>query len=1141
MTQRTASRFGRVLPALCLIAGLAGCSGSHKSADVILQGEMPAVRNQLFTLLPSSATGVRFENRLHDTPERNVFTYRNYYNGGGVAIGDLTGDGLPEIVLISNEDGPRLYLNEGKFHFRDVTAEAGLTNRKGSWATGVTLADVNGDGRLDIYICRAGPGDPASRANELWISQEPDAHGVPRFREMAKEYGVADVGYSTQAVFFDYDRDGDLDLFVINNSPRPASSFGLRNTRNVRDPYGGAKLLRNDGGHFTDVSAAAGIHSPEIAFGLGVVVSDVNRDGWPDIYVSNDFFERDYLYINKGDGTFAEALDRQMPVISYFSMGLDIADVDNDGWPDVYTTDMLPEDDYRLKTTSQFEGWDIYRTKLRHGYHHQLMRNMLQRNNGDGTFSDVGQMAGVARTDWSWSALIADLDLDGRKDIFVTNGLAKDVTSQDYIAFLANEETMKAATNGGRSRVNFQHLTTAMSSTPLSNYAFRNQSGLRFVNEAAAWGLDTPSISSGAAYGDLDGDGAPDLVVNNVNREAFVYRNNARALHPENHFLRVKLVGDQRGGNRFGIGARVTVHAGGDTFVQEESPTRGFQSSVDYVLDFGLGGHDTANSLRVDWPDGRVSSQQRIHANQLVTVRHAESVPAPRQPVRPSPERSRLFTDVTEQVGLDFVHHENEFVDFDREPLVPKMLSTEGPLAAVADVNGDGLDDIFIGGAKDQPGALFVQQSNGRFRRTNTHLFEQDRVSEDVGAVFFDANGDGHPDLYVVSGGSEFSEGAPALEHRLYLNDGHGNFRKAIGALPLPIMSGSRVIAADYDGDGAIDLFVGGRVVPGRYGVDPPSALLHNDGRGHFTDVTERLAPELRHVGMVTDAVWRDVDGDGRLDLIVVGEWMPVTVFRNVGNGRLARVKTAGFEKSDGWWNRIVAGDFSGHGRTDFLIGNLGLNSRLSANEQEPATMHVKDFAGNGFVQQIVSVYNRGRSYPITLRDPLLKALPYLKPRFPSYKEYAAKTVTEVFTAQELSDATLKKAYTFATSLARQNADGSFTLVPLPFDAQMAPVYGMLAGDFDGDGQTDLLLAGNFDGVKPEIGRMSASYGVFLRGDGKGTFSPMPARESGFFVPGQARDIQRVRTASGELYVVTRNNDRLLVFRSNRPGRLARR
>jgi hypothetical protein len=1103
-----------------LLGLLAGCSTASDPTP-------PAADGRLFTPLPASYTGVRFENRLTDTRELNVFTYRNYYNGGGTAIGDLTGDGLPEIVLTSNLGGTRVFLNEGKFRFRDVTEQAGLHSR--GWTTGVTLADVNGDGRLDIYVCHAGLGDSGLRANELYINQGVNADGVPTFVEQAAAYGVADSGYSTQAVFFDYDRDGDLDLLVINNSPRPVATFPLKNTRGVRDPLGGAKLYRNDGGHFVDVSAAAGIFGSEIGLGLGVAVSDVNRDGWPDIYVANDFFERDYLYINRGDGTFAERLEQEMPYISLSSMGLDIADVNNDGWPDIYVADMLPDDERRLKTTSSFESWARLQRELHYGFHYQFTRNMLHLNNGNGTFSDIGQMAGVARTDWSWSVLLADLDLDGYKDIYVTNGLAKDVTSQDYIAFLANRETLIQATSGGR--VDFRRLVDAMSSTKLRNYVFHNRGDLTFSNESAAWGLDTLSFSSGAAYGDLDGDGALDLVVNNVNQEAFVYRNNARMLTP-NRFLQVRLEGV--GANRFAVGAKVTLWSGGREFYQEMEPTRGFQSSVDYILTFGVGQRDTLDSVKVEWPgrEDRVSLLTKVATNQRLTIRQSEAVtsraPSP-HPLTP------LFTDVTDAIGLPYVHRENDFVDFEREPLIPKLLSTEGPMLAVADVNGDGLDDLFIGGAKGQAGKLLIQQPDGRFVSTNERLFERDALSEDLGAVFFDADGDGHPDLYVVSGGSEFSGSRdPALQDRLYLNDGGGRFRKSTRSLPAEDVSGSRVVAADYDGDGDVDLFVGGRVVPGSYGADPRSMLLQNDGHGRFTDVTKRLAPELERVGMVTDATWQDVDGDGRPDLVVVGEWMPITIFRNTGGGKLVRLKTPGLEHSEGWWNRIVAGDFTGKGRVDFIVGNLGLNTRLHASETEPATMYVKDFDGNGVTDQIVSVYSHGASYPIAMRDELITALPYLKPRYPHYADYAGQTVPDIFSPAELAGATLKQAHTFATALARNNGDGSFTLVPLPLEAQLAPVYGIVAQDVDGDGRPDLLLAGNFDGVQPEIGRMSASYGLVLRGDGSGRFTPVPAARSGFFVPGQARDIQRVSTRRGDLYVVTRNNDRPLIFRSTR-------
>ena len=1120
-----AHRLRFFIPALYLVTA---CSGSEKKEETGAgTTQAPPIGTQLFTLMPSGYTGVRFENRVDDAADFNVFTYRNFYNGGGVATGDLNGDGLPEIMLSSNQHGVHLYLNKGKFRFEEITDEAGVAGKK-SWVTGVSFGDVNGDGKLDIYVCYAGLKTGSDRANELYINQGNDAKGAPKFKEMAREYGLAEEGYSTQAAFLDYDRDGRLDLFLINNSYRPANSFGLRNTRNVRDPLGGQKLFHNDGnGHFTDVSAKAGIYGAEIAFGLGVVVSDVNKDGWPDIYVSNDFFERDYLYINNHDGTFDERLDKEMPYLSSFSMGLDIADINNDGWPDIYTTDMLPEEENRLRTTSNFEGWESYQTKIQNGFHHQFMRNMLQLNNGNGTFSDIGQLAGVARTDWSWSALIADLDLDGYKDIYVTNGLARDVTSQDYVAFLGDARTMSAATKGGK--VDFRKLIDAMPSTKLKHYSFHNNGDLTFTKTTDSWGLGTPSFANGSSYADLDGDGAPDLVVNNVNDEAFIYRNNARSLLPDNHYLQVVLDGD--GSNRFGIGATVTVRDGTQTLYQEESPTRGFQSSVDYVLTFGLGKADSVRSLHVDWPDGRQSELANVAGNRRVVVKQADAakISVGTEVAR---HTTQILTDVTDQIRLPFVHRENDYVDFDREPLMPKMLSTEGPFMAVADVNRDGLDDIFIGGAKGQPSALLVQQGNGTFVRSNEKLFAEDSVSEDLGAVFFDANGDGAPDLYVVTGGSEYSDLAPALEDRLYLNDGRGAFRKAVGALPPLYLSGSRVAAADFDGDGAVDLFVGGRVVPGRYGLDPQSVLLKNDGRGHFTDVTDRVAPGLSHVGMVTDALWKDVDGDGRQDLVVVGEWMPITIFHNNGRGQLVKVAARGLEKSNGWWNRIVAADFTGDGKVDFLVGNVGLNTRLQASEKQPVTMYVKDFAQSGFLQQIISYYNGGKAYPLPLRDDLLRALPSMRSRFPDYKSYAGLTFNDVFPARDLEGAVVKTAYTFATSLARNNGDGSFTLLPLPVEAQISPTYGILEADIEGAGKADVLMAGNFDGVKPEIGEMDAGYGTFLRSDGNGRFTALREVDSGFLVPGQARDVQRVRTRGGVLYVVSRNNDKPLVFRA---------
>ncbi len=1084
--------------------------------------------DKLFTLLPDEYTHLKFENRLIDEMDFNVFKYRNYYNGGGVAIGDVNGDGRPDVYLVANQLPNKLFLNQGDFRFRDVTRKARVAGSH-KWSTGVCLVDVNGDQRLDIYVCNSGNIKGDNRANELFINQGNTKDGIPTFKEAAAEYGIADQGFSTHATFFDYDKDGDLDLYLLNNAFRALSTFDLSNNlRHERDPYGGDRLYRNDpstgsGRSFVDVSDETGIYGSVIAFGLGVAVSDLNNDQWLDIYVANDFFERDYLYINNHDGTFTEKLEAMIRHTSLASMGGDIADLNNDGLMDIYATDMLPEDDYRLKTTFTFESIDLYEKKIEWGYYHQLSRNVLQLNNGFGSghnlsFSEIGLLAGLAETDWSWGAIILDLNNDGLKDVFVSNGIFRDVTDQDYIAYLMQKENIREILGGDR--IDFPELIEKTPSTKLSNYAFRNNGDLTFSNQAEEWGLGIPSFSSGAAYGDLDGDGDNDLVINNVNQPAFVFRNEADSL-TDNHYLKVKLVGE--GLNSFAVGSRVTLKcAKRRIFVLEQIPMRGFQSSVDYNLTFGLGQNALVDTLIVDWPDGTRGTMANVPADQLVTVYQREA-----RPYTPKPPRlaEPVFREITVTFPLQYRHVENEFVDFHREPLIPHKLSTEGPKIATGDVNGDGLEDLYIGGAKGFAGKLLIRTESGTFKSTNEQMFQERKISEDVGVTLFDADGDGDLDLYVVSGGNEYSRRAPALLDRLYINDGKGVFTQSTSALPELYASGSCVEPGDFDGDGDLDLFVGSRSIPWKYGLTPSSYLLENDGQGQFSVVTEQYAPGLAGVGMVTDAQWVDYDNDGNLDLVVVGEWMPVTLFQNTGNNLVNVTDQVGLENTDGWWNCVIVNDLNADGYVDLVAGNWGQNSKIQASLAEPASIYISDFDRNGLIEQILGYYKLGESYPLLLRPDLMDQLPYLKKKYPTHADYAGKRITEIFTEEQLHKATVKKVHTFATTVFFGNKDGVFLKQPLPAEAQFSPVFAVMAADFDSDGFKDLLLAGNFYGVKPQLGRYDASYGTLLKGNGAGGFTSVPMRNSGLSLTGQIRDIASFTNDNKQTVIIFAKND----------------
>jgi hypothetical protein len=1080
----------------------------------------------LFTRVSSRTSGINFRNDLTFSQEFNIYTYRNFYNGGGVALGDVNNDGFIDVYFTGNQVGNRLYLNRGSFRFEDVTESAGVAGTK-AWSTGVSMADVNGDGWLDVYVCNSGDVEGDNKENELFIN-----NGDGTFTERAHEYGVADPGFTTHAAFFDYDKDGDLDLYVLNNSYQAIGSFNLRkNERPKRDARGGDKLMRNDGGSFTDVSEAAGIYGSIIGFGLGVTVGDVDKDGWQDIYVSNDFFERDYLYINNTNGTFREVLTEQMNSICAASMGADLADINNDAWPDLFVTDMLPGDHGRLKTVTTFENWDRYTYNLETDYYHQFTRNTLQLNNGNNRFSEIGRVAGVEATDWSWGALMFDMDNDGLRDIFVANGICQDLTNQDYLQYISNEEVVKSIVGGGT--VNYKKLVDLIPSNPVANCAFHNQGNLVFRDEAASWGLGTPGFSNGSAYGDLDNDGDLDLVVNNVNSEAWVYRNNTETLFPERTYLRFDLTG--KGMNTFAIGAKITVRAGDTVFYAEQMPIRGFESSVDPRITLGLGERKRVDEITVEWPGGATRRLTRVGTNQVLRLSEQED-DVVQKLSEASPSSASTILKQTPKSGVpDFVHRENYFSDFDRDFLIFHMLSTEGPRMSAGDANGDGLTDVFIGGAKDQAGGLFLQDREGSFRTSRAAVFEADRRSEDTDSEWFDADNDGDPDLYVCSGGTEFSTSSVHLLDRLYFNDGRGNLTRSKQPLPTPrFESSSCVAAADYDQDGDLDLFVGIRTEPFRYGIPVNGYLLRNNGHGSFSDATQQDAPGLNSLGMITDAVWSDVNGDTTPDLVLAGEYMPIQVFLNT-EGKLGRTEMPGLARSNGWWNRLEAADLDGDGDTDLVAGNHGLNSRFHASAAQPVRMYVSDFDRNGSIEQIVTRYFDTASYPLVLRHDLVRQMPYLKKKYLKYEAYKTQRIQDIFTPDELARAIILEAYQLSTCLLINDGRGNFSLKELPVQAQLSPVYGIEVFDFDGDSHADILLGGNLYRAKPEVGRYDASYGTFLKGDGTGNFRFLPPEQSGFLLDGEVRDIITVPYPKGLCVLVARNNAPVIGFELTLP------
>ncbi len=1110
-SESVGKRFYDKMPVLAVILALGACSPKEQSAP------MPTT---LYRLLPADQSGINFVNQLEYTEQLNTYTYKNFYSGGGVGLGDINNDGLIDIFLSGNLVPGKLYLNKGNLKFEDISASSGL-HLEGSWTTGVSIADINGDGLLDIYLCKSGPPGGKRRHNELFIN-----NGDLTFTEKAKDYGLAFEGLSTHAAFFDYDKDGDLDCYLLNNSFRSVGGYDLRvGQRDIPDPLGGNKLLKNENGIFTDVSREAGIYTSEIGFGLGVTIGDLNKDGWPDMFVSNDFFEKDYLYLNNGNGTFRESLEDYVQEISLGSMGADMADINNDALPEIFVTEMLPETDDRLKTTAQFESWDKYTLNVKSGYFRQFSRNVLQLNNGNGTFSDISRLAGVHATDWSWGALIFDMDNDGLKDIFVANGIYKELLNQDYINFASNPELLENIRRKKKGII--LQLIDSIPSTPLANYSFQNNGDLSFANTSNAWGLDQPTYSNGSAYGDLDNDGDLDLVLNNVNMPSFVYENRSKELHPEHHTLSFSLHGEQ--GNSFAVGTKITLKVGDELIYQEASPMRGFMSTVDNRIHVGLGKHSSIDTIWVEWPDSKATLLTNVPADQLVNLYQKEATSIN---VGQRGESSRpFFQNTNELKGIDFSHVENEFVDFNRDRLLFNMVSNEGPCLCTGDLNGDGLSDFYIGGAKDQAGALFVQERPGVFSRRNIDVFDKDKDAEDTDCTFFDANGDGKPDLYVTSGGNEFSSISTALIDRLYINTGNSQFKKSQRIFPVQTSfeSTSTVVSNDYDKDGDQDLFVGARLVPQLYGVPANGYILRNDGKGNFLDVTATIAPELLKLGMITDAKWIDANNDGNDDLLIVGEWMAIKMFVQENGKFVDRSIQYGFDKTDGWYNVVETGDFNADGLVDFVVGNHGLNSRFKASSSEPVSMFINDFDQNGSIEHITTRFEHGVSYPLVLKQDLVAQLPYLRKKFLHFRDYKGKAVTDIFSKDQLKDADRLDVYTLETGVWINTGKGTFTKRSLPVQAQFFPVYALLVDDFTGDGILDILLGGNLFRAKPETGIYAGGYGLLLKGDQKGNFVSVSATESGLHVQGEIRKFVKLNSRGKTYVLVGKNNDQIQV------------
>lgn len=1062
-----------------------------------------------FELLPSEQTGIDFNNSIKESKLFHHYFFSQIYLGSGVAIGDLNNDGLPDIFFGGNQVNDRLYLNKGDFKFEDITKTSKVARQPG-WTWGVTMADVNGDGFLDIYVSRNGNSlDISQRRNLLYINNQDLT-----FTESAQKYGLSDIGFSTEAVFFDMDNDGDLDMYQVN---QPADKKVLLTNKVTERDVNSFKdrLYRNDNGVFKDVSVAAGI-SRELAYGLSGSASDFNGDGYIDLYIANDYAQPDFMYYNNGDGTFTNVINEQLRHITQLSMGSDTGDINNDGLIDLITTDMTPEDHYRSKTNMASMSTEAFQMMVDAGAHYQYMTNTLQVNTGLGSFSDIGNMAGVAFTDWSWASLIVDLDNDGWKDIIVSNGIKKDVDNNDYKIILDNLDKDSTTVD------NFFKLSQDAPSQPISNYAFRNKGNLKFEKVTKEWGFDKPSFSNGMAYGDLDNDGDLDIVINNIESEAFVYKNNATG-----NFLKIQLKGSEK--NPFGVGAKARISHNGKIQVTENFTTRGYFSSVEPTLFFGLGKDTKIEKVEVIWPNGKVNSFENVEANQVLTanISTAESIS------NTTENDNTLIAQVNaEDIGINFQHEENEFDEFEEEILLPHNVSQNGPFMATGDINNDGLEDMFIGGAMGQSGVLYLQKSNGKFEKNESQPWDFDKASEDLGCLFIDVDNDSDLDLYVASGGSEYAKGHPTLKDRLYLNDGLGNFTKTNSALP-DIRESSQVVkASDIDSDGDLDIFVGTRIEAQSYALPATSYLLLNNN-GKFVKAKDDQVAPLKNLGMVTDAVFTDIDNDEDEDLMIVGEWMTVTVLKNNDGIFEDDSESLGLNDTRGIWWSVTANDIDNDGDDDYIVGNLGMNNKFKASEEHPFKVYANDFDNNGTNDVVLAKFYKDDYVPVRGRECTSQQMPYVAEKFEDYHSFASSKLFDILPEEKVDDAVVYEIKSFE-SIVLINENGKLIKKSLPNEVQISPVKSSIVMDVNADGYKDIIIVGNHYGVEVETTRYDAGFGGVLFGDGSNNFTFLPPKESGFYVPYDSRDLTLIDNSNGALLLVTNNDAQPSIFKLQR-------